>query len=253
MKTQQVQNQTLSTLTQPSSPAKTLPYDFLAQLIARVFQLKGRAVDAATIDFTTIEMQIKFAKNYFYLTVGEVREAFDNGCFGKYGKVFEISVVTLCEWLDAYISTDRMKYIEAQRPKLKAITQTATVTDSERRRAMLDFILSNFMRFCTTKDIELFGAKVWDFLIELHIANAPADCNKILDLAAQKIETQKLGKHGLQLQDFIAKMTKPETYNAEKIYIAKRLLTEDFFSKILAKNKRVAFITALKQDKQFCL
>lgn len=215
--------------------------------------MKGRAVDAATIDFMTTEMQIKFAKNYYYLTVGEVREAFDNGCFGKYGKVFEISVVTLCEWLDAYISTDRMKYIEAHRPKLKAITQTATVTESERRRAMLDFILSNFMRFCTTKDIELFGAKVWDFLTELNLVKPPADCSKILNRAAEKIEAQKAGKHGLQLQEIIVKMANPETYKQEKIHIAKRLLAEDYFSEILAKNKRVAFITALKQDKQFCL
>ena len=118
---------------------------------------------------------------------------------------------------------------------------------------MLDFILSNFMRFCKTKDIELFGAKVWDFMVELNIVKPPADCSKILNRAAEKIEAQKVGKHGLQLQEIIAKMSKPETYKQEKIHIAKRLLAEDYFSEILAKNKRVAFITALKQDKQFCL
>lgn len=148
--------------------AKDIDPRHVLGIVQRVFALKGRKPDQETLVFTVNEMKQELAKNYYYLTAQEIQTALDNGVHGVYGEVFDISVCSLCKWLDAYCNSDqRRRYIESRRPKpVAAIAQRATYTETERIRDMRKIILARFEEYKQTGDYTDHGNIVYKFLNE---------------------------------------------------------------------------------------
>lgn len=224
-----------------------MPVNQVSELVARVFLLKNRTVDKNVLMFTANELQQRLRKNYYYLTIEELKTAFENGVFGNYGEVYEISVVTLCKWVDDYInSPERMMYLEKHRPKHKAIAQRATVTREENKNAQKQFILSVFKDFCHKKYILYFGQKIYDFMEDLGIVVADDKTKTAMYAQAAKIiNEEKKSKHGIALRDYLVKMANSEYAKNEQIGIAKRLCVECFFRQIINENKVEKFIEKL--------
>lgn len=226
-----------------------MPVNQVSELVARVFLLKNRSVDKNVLMFTAAELQQRLKKNYYYLAIEELKTAFENGVFGKYGEFYEISVVTLCNWLDDYInSSEREMYLEQHRPKCKAIAQAATVTCEEIKNAQKHLILSGFKDFCYKRHILYFGEKIYDFMADLKIWVADDKTKKQKYAEAAKIiNEEKKSKHGIALRDYLAKMANPEYAKHEQIWIAKRLCVEYFFAQLIAENKVNEFINKLTE------
>lgn len=164
----------MTTTLQSSQPlaadtkAKDIDPKHVLDIVQRTFALKGRKPDQETLIFTVREMQQEFKKNYYYLTAEEIKTALDNGVHGVYGEVFDISVCSLCSWLDAYCNSDQhRRYAESRRPKpAAAIAQKATYTESKRNRDMRKYIHDKFDEYRSKGDFIDYGNIAYKFLNE---------------------------------------------------------------------------------------
>ena len=230
-----IQKQTSTQQLNMSAKIKDIPIQGLAELIARVYLLKNRPSPPDNVfKFMLTEMQCEINKHYSYLAIEEVRDAFQNGIFGKYGEVFEISVVALCHWLDCYKnSEERVEYVRAHNPKPKAIAQTATVTKEELLQHKKEFVLSIFERF-TKQQRVWYAFKCYDFLIELSLINPTKAEKKIaLDVSRKKISAIK----------------EPlEQANTHLIWESKSYIVYKYFTQVLStEESKQAFINKLTQ------
>lgn len=209
----------------------------IAELISRVFLLKNRSLDTEVLQFMVSEMQREIREHYYFLSIEEIKAAFDLGVFGHFGVFYEISVVTLCNWIDSYISSEeRANLLRKKNEPCKAIEQKSTVTNEDRRKAMQEFIKSRFDEFRKSGKIERFANICYDFLVELGIFN-PTKEEKIKAYANSDslIIKEKKEKHGIQLSNFLVNLSNKKFVQDRKIYYAKKQLAEDFF-KVIAEN-----------------
>lgn len=227
-----------------------MPPDMILDAVSRVFALKGRNAEPKMLTFIVKEMRAEFNLHYFYLSIEEVKSAFDHGVFGEYGEYYEISVVTLCKWLDCYCNSDeRQRYIESRRPPVKAIVQTATITAQEKVKAEMDFIEGKFMEY-KHKGVITFAAPVcYDILLK-HGFFAPDRDSKIaaFDRAKKLIEGEKKAKAAtFSLQSHLQSMLSPQEAKAKQICKAQEILVYQFFNAEIEQDGGEMFLNTVKQ------
>ena len=229
---------------------KELDIKQVAGLVTRIFMLKNQKTDEASLIFTANELQTQLKEHYYYLTFGEVKQALENGVFGNYGEYYGISVVTMCGWLDKYLgSEERMRYLESQRPKLKAITQTATRTKEEKEDDMRNLVLSKFERFIVEKKCDFFVDITYKFMLELKLINPDTEYkNKMMQKADKILSERKKIAEIKSLQDLFRQREadNAQTYNEKRINTAKRLIIEEYFRGIIADKKEAWLKDKLK-------
>lgn len=236
----------------PKSLVKEIPTTQVAAMVTRVFMLKNRTVDGNTLIFMANEMQKLLRDNYYYLSVEEVKKALENGVYGRYGEYYEIGVVTICKWLDAYLNSDeRREYVDRHQPKLLAIAQKATITDEERDKGKRKLLFSKFDTYRKTRRCETLIQITYQHLIEYGFINPTIDEKyAALDRATKILLEQKHHTHALKLRDLLTKMSNEQSFKDMKISIAKRLLVEDFFREIIETNKVDFFIKKLNVNEK---
>lgn len=246
-----VQNQNQQSILKPQSLAKECDYRTIGALVTEIYLMKSRTLTSDILRFITAKMHEEFTQHYFYLTVEEVKKAWYNGVRGYYGEVFEISVVALCSWLDAYITSDEHNiYVQNHAPKLKQISQFATKTEIEIQESIRAFLLSAFEKFKKHGQIEFFPDKIYDFLSSANLITPSQDeKNKAYANSVIQIALNKKNMHGLKLRDYISTLTRPENYKKERIYYAKKIIAENFFNRIIESNNTEDFINKLKAKK----
>ena len=222
----------------------------VAAIVTRVFMLKNRTPNDSALIFTVNEMQKKLSGNYYYLTVEEVQNALEKGVFGYYGEYYEIGVVTMCNWLDAYLNSDeRRAFVESHRPKLLAIEQKASVTKEEQENSKRGLILSAFDTYTKTSRNDRFVDITYKFMVELCMINPDNDDKqKALDRADKVLAKRKKTVKISSMQELLREreMNDAKSYNERKISLAKRFIIEEFFQSIIANHKQEAFKAKLK-------
>lgn len=228
----------------------------VAAIVTRVFMLKNRTLNDSAMIFTANEMQKKLSGNYYYLTVEEVQNALEKGVFGYYGEYYEIGVVTMCNWLDAYLNSDeRRAFVESHRPKLLAIEQKASVTKEEADENKRQFLLSKFNSFRRSNCIDKFAEITYKFLTDFSLINPTPDDKQSALARADKVLAQRkriasVGVKSLQELFRQREMDDAKKCNERRITIAKQLLAEDFFRGIIANHKEDWLEEQLKKGRE---
>ena len=219
----------------------------VATLISLTYMRKGRDVSEKVLLFTANEVFNELKARFWYISISEFEKALKNGIYGIYGEVYEISAVTIIRWVEQYNASDeRLSFIHNNSSTLKAIPQKSTITDYEKKQYAIIQIKTEFERFEKTGQIKNLGGATYNALTRYNLMTCSVkEKNEAFFEAGKEIETEKKQKHGIELKDYLARLTAPNSLHQEKVYVAKKILIKNFFAKIITENKKDNFLTQL--------
>lgn len=223
-------------------PITQLSLNDVAALVTKTFLRKNRETSEINIKFTTSELYNSLQKDYrkYNLTFGDIDTAFLNGVLGRYGEVFEISYVSFISWIDKYINSD--EYLEKNEKKvIIALPQKTEETDNEKKLKIANFIFNKYCDYKETGKFSDIGNVSYDFLTENRLLIASPE-ERIIAFNQSYV---KKTKRDDGLTNYIEKVMCQNTEKIEKIRIAKNMLVEKFFDKIIKQKKEQQFIDAL--------
>ena len=199
---------------------------------------------------TAIELLRLFQTRYQFLDIKELECIFENGIYGNYGEVFEISAVAIRQWIEKYlVSPDREKYVKSHQPRI-AISAKSTKTDSEKLLEAIVCVARKYLDY-TAKGGEMhdYGNHIYNFLDKHNLISFSAEKkNEEMRKAYTVLHSEQQAKcTGFSISAYVQKVTEPKDINARLISIAKNSLLAQYFDKIKAENKQDAFFAALKR------
>lgn len=151
------------------------------------------------------------------LLVEELVECLHNGSFGQYGKVYKVSLNTMAQWIETYMSSDEyLGKVAKRRKKPLAISEKATMTDAERTQIMQAGARKSFENFKETGLITgNLGGCIYNWLSK--IDGRLDDYKPFLSMAHERIangkdKIQKIGNYISNSPDKVAKDIALEKY-----------------------------------------
>lgn len=160
------------------------------------------------------------------LLVGELVECLHNGSFGQYGKVYKVSLNTMAQWIETYMSSDEyLGKVAKRRKKPLALAEKATITDDEKKRIMQASARKCFEQYkATGLIIGNLGGCIYNWLSK--IDSSLDDYKPFEKMASSRIanEQHKIQSIGFYISRSVDK-------------VAKDIALEKYFDKIIKTHK----------------
>lgn len=146
-----------------SSPCYAANDKEIAKIIAQAHFRKGQRADDEVLALETADIRQRLATDFKFLTTEEVRYAFEQGVFGRYGEVWGVNICTMVEWLYAYAtSRERQRAVEERR--LAALPPKSEPTDEEKEAMRRQCAVSKFEEYRDSKTYSDMHGVIYNFL-----------------------------------------------------------------------------------------
>jgi len=214
--------------------------DRLQQIVALTFFRKGQQIESKALNLVVADFKSLLLRNFSYLTIEEIGYALESGVFGKYGAVYTISVVQLNQWIVEYVQSEERIQAIQKKNKL-ALPQKATITESQKKSMVNDFIINKFNDYKISKKLVDNFNIIYEKLSTLGILNPTKEEKNVIykHFLAQEEENNKNRKPNQIMS--LAQIVLWRHNNAKNTAVnkAKNYFVAKFFSDIINANNEI--------------
>lgn len=217
--------------------------DFIKNIINTVFVRAGETRTSYELAILRLDIEYIIMKDYRHLTLNDIREAFEKGLFGEYGKYYGLNVRTLESWLNSY-DVNRIENNPNGIPitdESRMIEQKSTMTTTEIDEIMEESFERKYSEYCANGKVEDMGNALYNWLDskgEIPFTND--EKREIKETARRELIAEKkrekdfmLLQNTIPLQAVIASLEK-QAYDTEGMVVsrAKKIALNMYFKQI---------------------